>query len=427
MKRRRVLYTGVAAGALAVGAGCLGGDDDNDDDDPDENGDDGGFEALPRVEDPPNATYLPSHRDGMIALDTVTAGDFALSPMLSIPHFFWTMPGPTEVDPPADDAVHLMATVWDPETEVVIPVAVGSTIELTKDGESVSERSPWTMISQGMGFHLGDNVPIDGNGTYTATVSLESISDVRLTGELAGRFDEGATATFEFEITDEARHDLVDRIEFFDEDRWGDRDAVPPMGHGDHDDHGDHNEEHGEDGHDEEHEDHEDDEHENGDHDDHDGHADEHENGEHDHGHHDHEMPYSSLPLTEDLPGELLGEPTLDDGVYATTLLSPGSRFVDGDERYLAVSPRTPYNRCVLSQQSLSVGLEREGETVVDEELIPTLDHELNFHYGIALEDVEAGDELHIVVESPPQVSRHQGYETAFLSTGELTLEIEDG
>ncbi|WP_440764774.1 DUF7350 domain-containing protein [Natronorubrum sp. DTA7] len=415
MKRRRVLYTGVAAGALAVGAGCFGDDDGGDEGDDDEDGGDDGFDALPRVEDPPNATYLPSHRDGMIALETVTAGEFALSPMLSIPHFFWTMPGPTEVDPPADDAVHLMATVWDPDTEVVIPVAVGSTIELTKDGESVSERSPWTMISQGMGFHLGDNVPIDGNGTYTATVSLESISDIRLTGELADRFDEGVTATFEFEITDEARHDMVDRIEFFDEDRWGDRDAVPPMGQGS-DEHGDHDDEHGDGDRDDEHDNHGDsDDHEDGD-------------GDHDHGHghHDHEMPYSSLPPAEDLPGDLLGEPTLDDGVYATTVLSAGSRFVDDDERYLAVSPRTPYNRCVLSQQSLSIRLERDGETVADPELTPTLDHELNFHYGVALEDVEAGDELHIVVESPPQVSRHQGYETAFLSTGELTLEIED-
>ncbi|WP_265111859.1 DUF7350 domain-containing protein [Halosolutus halophilus] len=373
MKRRRVLSTGAAVGPLACWAGCLGGGDDDAPDGEEQRDDDRGFAAMPRVDDPPNAVYLPSHRDGRLALEAVTAGDFAVSPMLSIPHFFWTWPGPEKVDPPSGDSVHLMVSVRDPETGMVLPVDAGATIEVKKDGQVVSQPSPWTMLSQEMGFHLGDNYAIDGNGTYTATVSLGPILDVRLTGAFEGRFDERATATIEFEIDDERRQELVDRSEYFDEDRWGDREAVPPTGSG------------------------------------HDG----------------HEMPYSSLPPAEDLPGESLGEPIHDDGVYVTTLLPPGSRFVDGDERYLAVSPRTPYNDCVLPLQSLSMRLERDGELIVDPDLTATLDHELAFHYGAPIAEPQSGDELVISIDAPPQVARHQGYETAFRTTGELVIELD--
>ncbi|MFC4542171.1 hypothetical protein ACFO5R_09545 [Halosolutus amylolyticus] len=380
MNRRRVLSTGAAIGVSTCLAGCFGGDEEESDAENDPGGErgedaDGGFATMARVEDPPDAVYLPSHRDGMIGLETVRAGDVAIAPMLSIPHSFWIWPGPERVDPPPNDAVHLMVSVRDPETGTVLPVDASAAIEVSKDGAVVSDKRPWTMLSQGMGYHLGDNYRIEGNGTYTATVSLGPIADVRLTGAFEGRFDERATATIEFELDDERRQELVDRSAYFDEDRWGDREAVSPMGDG------------------------------------HDGHA----------------MPYSSLPPADDLPGTLLGEPTHDDGVYVTTLLPAGSRFVDGDERYLVVSPRTPYNDCVLPQQSLSMRLERDGETIEEADLTATLDDELGFHYGAPVAEPRAGDELVVSVDTPPQVARHQGYETAFRSTGDLSIELEEG
>lgn len=378
MNRRRVLYTGAAIGAAPFSAGCLGDDEDEpaneseSDDDSTDGDDDAGFEAMPRVDDPPEAVYLPAHRDGTVMLETETAGEFAITPMLSIPHFFWIMPGPERVDPPSGDSVHLMVAVWEPETEVVLPVDTGLTIEVSKGGSPVSNRAPWPMLSQGMGFHFGDNYEIDGNGRYTVTVTVNAMSDVRLNGEFAGRFDERATATVEFELDDETRQELVDRIELFDEDRWGSRDAVPPMG--------------GHDG--------------------------------------DREMPYSSVPPAEDLPGRLLGDPSHDDAVYATTLLTPGSRFVDGDEHYLAVSSRTPYNRCVVPQQALSLRVERGSETVAETTLRESLDHELHYYYGAPIDDLRAGDEVIVSIDTPSQASRHQGYETAFRSPGELRFEL---
>jgi len=136
-------------------------------------------------------------------------------------------------------------------------------------------------------------------------------------------------------------------------------------------------------------------------------------------------MPYSSLPEPEQLRGTLLGTPTFDDAVYATTVVEAGSRFVDGPEQYLVVSPRTPYNRCVLPQMSLSATIERADETIELGTLQPTLDHELEFHYGTAVEGLQNGDELVVSIDSVTQASRHQGYETAFTETGELRIEID--
>ena len=405
MKRRRFIYTGATAAGLGGLAGCLGGDDDTEDTDDTEgepNDDEGAFDAMPQVENPPDAVYLPSHRDGMVMLDTETVGDVAVSPMLSIPHFFWIVETGIgddytvdRVDPPEGDSVHFMATVWDTETEVVLPVDSGLSIEIEKDGQLVDSRTPWPMISQSMGFHFGDNYELDGDGEYTATISTGSMEDVRLTGEMEGRFQTSETVTVDFEMDAERRQHLVDSVELFEEDRWGDREAVPPMDHNHDDDHHD--------------DDHHDDDH-------------------HDDDHHDddHHMPYSSLPEPEHLLGDLLGTPTFDDTVYATTLVEAGSRFVEEDDQYLVVSPRTPYNRCVLPQMSVSATIERDGETIDLGSLQPTLDHDLEFHYGTPVEELQNGDELVLSIDSVTQASRHQGYETAFTETGELRVEIDD-
>jgi hypothetical protein len=58
-------------------------------------------------------------------------------------------------------------------------------------------------------------------------------------------------------------------------------------------------------------------------------------------------------------------------------------------------------------------------------ELTQTLDSELGFHYGAVL-DLAPGDELEIVVESPPQIARHAGYETAFLDMEPIRLEVPE-
>ena len=403
--RRRVLTGAALTGSLAV-AGCTSNGADGDDA-ADADADRAAVDdleddllAFPEIEDPPEAVYRPTHRERMVMLEPVFAGDYGFAPMYTYPHPFWIYTGDLEHhEPTAAEDVHLMVSVWDRETGVVVPIDASVSLELFADGELVSSTNGWLMISQQMGFHFGDNVPLDGDGRYRVDGRIAPL-DVRRTGAFEGRFDEPVEFGFEFEFDRDDLWDLVEGIEYFPEDEWGEPGALEPMDHGDHvhDDHGHHDD----------HDDH-------GDHEHHDDH------GDHEH-HDDHDVPYSALPSAEDLPGTLQGTPESGDAVLATTLLEPGSRFVDGEEWYLAVSPRTPYNRCVLPLMGLEATIGDADREPVD--LVETLDHELEYHYGAPLSSVSPGDELTITVRTPPQVSRHQGYETAFVEMPDVTLEL---
>ncbi|WP_440772798.1 DUF7350 domain-containing protein [Natronorubrum sp. DTA28] len=443
-RRTFVRSSGATAGALAL-AGCAGFGGDNSDENGagDSTGDEPNDElpapAFPEVEDPPDAVYLPTHRESMRVLEPVTAGDYTLAPMLSYPHPFWLVTGSggedevQRVDPEQSGGVHLMFVVWDDETDVILPVDTGAEIAVSLDGEQVgSPQSAWPMISQEMGFHFGDNVPLEEEGTYAVDVEIPSLS-VRTTGDLEGRFTESATATFEFEYDREFMLEVTDGVEYLDEAEWGEPGALEPMTHGEHAD-DDHN---GDD---------------DGDHD-HDGDGHDHGDGEHDndhdHGDHDHhaEIPYSALPPATAYPGTQLepvdesdepaeregDDPEADDlprsgdAAFVATLLESDSRLTDGDDRYLLVSPRTPYNRVPLADMSMRATVDREGETVTDDAMLEqTIDGEYDLHYGTSLVDVQPGDSVTIAIESPPQVARHQGYETSFFEMPPIELRVPE-
>jgi arylsulfatase A-like enzyme len=55
-----------------------------------------------------------------------------------------------------------------------------------------------------------------------------------------------------------------------------------------------------------------------------------------------------------------------------------------------------------------------------------TLDPGLGYHYGAALGDtaVESGDDLTLEVPTPPQVARHEGYETAFVDMAPVEVSL---
>lgn len=406
-------FVGASTATTLALAGCVGGDDDADDgndaadtDDPtvadgDQNGApeaDGATPDLPRVEDPPDAVYLPTHRESVVMLDTKAAGDYRLLPHFTYPHLFWLVTDDqTQEVQPVDLGVHMMFAVWDAETEQILPVDTGAEMETRLDGEVVDQRVPWPMLSQQMGFHFGDNVRLTENGTYEVEVTLNPI-DVRKTGAFAGRFDEQESTTFEFEFDAETRQQMVAGVEYLDEGRWGERDALEPMSHGhgmdDGMNHGD-----GDDGMD----------HGNGD----DG-MDGHENGEDmDHGHG--EVPSGMLPPAEEYPGQDLGVHTSGDAHFVVRYFAD-SRLAEGDAGYLLVSPRTPYNRYPLPDMALSVAGDIEGE------LVQTLDDELGHHYGRSV-TLDGGDQFDLVVESPPQIARHRGYETAFLDMPSMDVE----
>ncbi len=442
-RRTFVSRIGTAAGVIAI-AGCTGRDDDGDDDGED-------VDVAPdfvEVEEPPDGVYVPTHREAMRMLDPVAVGDVAIAPMLSYPHPFWIVAGDGEesierVEPDGGRGVHMMFTLWDRETGIVLPVDDGAELRVRRDGEQVgSPLSPWTMISQGMGFHFGDNVSLPADGTYTVEIDLPPLS-TRTTGDLAGRFEEPETATFEFEYDEAFRSEVIGGVEYFDEEVWGRRGAIEPMDHGSHDDEHSQDDDHGDHGGDDEDDGDDHGDHDGDDHGDHDGdsHDDGEDHGDHEDGHDDHghqEIPYSALPEIDAYPGTILVDPA-DGTVPEETEALPSSgdarilaTVLDADHRlseegpYLLVSPRTPYNRVPLADASLSVTIERDGSVVTETPLEQTLDSEYDLHYGTSVPAIEPGDSVTIVFESPPQVARHQGYETAFLEMESIELEVPE-
>ncbi|MDS0281183.1 iron transporter [Haloarcula onubensis] len=346
MNRRRFLAAAGLAGASVL-AGCGSVENQS-------------TRSPPLVENRPDATYYPTHSEGMKMIGTNQAGEYMVGLTYSYPHRFWTVTGTdTEQVTIRDaDSVHLMASVWDPETAMVLPVESGVSIAISADGETVAEKQPWPMVSQNMGFHYGDNYQLDGEGVYEITVRVEGMSERRL-GSFEGKFGSAGELTTNFEFARSARDDIA-----YTEhpDKQGNRAAVGLT------------------------------------------------NME--------MMPTSQVPAPEELPGELLGTKKGSDEVYAATWLS-GTDFLDSGQSYLAVSVRTPYNRVPLPMMTLDGTVDVGGETAFDDGLSPAVHPDLGYHYGGV---VEATGDPTVTVETvaPSQTSRHEGYETAFLATPTL-------
>ena len=343
MDRRRFLAAaGLAGAGLVAGCGSL---------------QEQSTRSPPLVENRPDATYYPTHSEGMKMIGMGDAGEYKVGLTYSYPHRFWTVTGTTaeQVTIRDADSVHLMASVWDPETNMVLPIQSGVSITVESDGETVADKQPWPMVSQNMGFHYGDNYQIDGEGVYDITVRVEGMTERRL-GSFSGKFGGAGELNTNWEFSRSAR----DNISYTEHpDRQGSRAAVGLM------------------------------------------------NME--------MMPTSQAPAPEDLPGELLGTAKGSDEVYAATWLTDAD-FLDSGQSYLAVSVRTPYNRVPLPMMSLDGTVDVGGETVYDDAFSAAVHPDVGYHYGAV---VEATGEPSVSVETigPSQVSRHEGYETAFLGT----------
>ncbi|WP_394346585.1 DUF7350 domain-containing protein [Halorhabdus rudnickae] len=347
MFRRQFLRAGSVLGVAAI-AGC------------------GSLESRaidvpPVLDDRPDAVYVPGHVEGMEMVGTMTVGDYAVALSYSYPHRFWTVTGDgrERTSIADDDSVHLMATVWDPQTGLVLP-DVGVSIEIMQDGSLVSQETIYAMLSQPMGVHHGANFTGLSDGeTYEVNVRVGATTS-RPTGAFAGRFTEPATATFTFTFDESAMRE----IRFERLDRAGERDALEPMSMD--------------------------------------------------------AVPTGIAPAPEELP-ERTATTMADDVRYVAALVDPPTG-VDGSGSYLAVSPRTRYNGYSLSRMGLSATLE-DGGPVTDGQLTRTIDPDLGYHYGTTVPTGDGG-ELSLTVDTPPQVARHEGYETAFFDvpTADLSL-----
>ncbi|WP_049898635.1 iron transporter [Halococcus agarilyticus] len=292
------------------------------------------------------------------------AGDYRFALMYAAPHVFWTVNGTETTRQPIEqgDSLHLMSVVWDPETGTVLP-DVGLSVEISGDGDLVSQEVIYPMLSQRMGFHYGANFALPGDGTYTVRLSVGG-TGVRRTGAFAGRFAEPASVTIEFPFTETTREQVVSPKA----PRAGEPGAIAPM-----------------------------------------------------------EMatiPSVVAPTKPELGGVFVGRATSDDAVFLVTRLSPDESPLDDGNPYLVVSARTPYNRMVLPAMALSATLKRGGSTVFEGALARTLDRDLGYHYGAAVDSARPGDRLTISVTTPPQVARHEGYENAFLDMSEMSLTL---
>jgi hypothetical protein len=355
MQRRQFLRAGAGLALAAAATGCLSRL---------------GFGtrsvgAPPVVEDPPDAVYVPSHVEGMEAVGTAEAGPYDLALTYSYPHRFWLVSGdsPNKVEIEGSDSLHLMTTVWDPETDTVLPHG-SITATITRDGERLtSGKSLWPMLSQNMGVHAGDNLALDGDGTYEVEVSVPPLP-TRRAGALRDRFGELGSAAFSLEFSQSALESIsFERLP----DRQGERDALDPMSMD--------------------------------------------------------MMPVSETPAPEDLPGTVLGEGTSGDARFVVSRLESPPAGVSGEGPYLAVSMRTPYNGYPIPQASLSAAVTRDGTTLYDGPLTATVDPDLGYHYG-AVADVQSGDGLALSVDAVPPIHRHEGYETAFMSFDELSMTV---
>ncbi|QLG29693.1 hypothetical protein HUG10_18990 (plasmid) [Halorarum halophilum] len=343
MDRRSFLRAASATGlaGTAATAGCLG------------------FELSqggvpPVLEERPDAVYYPTHVEAMEMAGMGSGGDYAVAVMYSLPHRFWNVNGESveRTDIRQDDAVHLMAAVWDPGSGKVLP-DTGLSVEILQGGDLVSQEVIYPMLSQPMGFHYGANFPLPEDGTYTVRADVGAVG-TRKTGDFREKFAEPAQIDVEFEYSESTVND----IEVRNLDNAGEPGAVEPMSMD--------------------------------------------------------MVPNSMAPETGDLPGRLLGEATSNDAVLVATVLDSPPSGVDGDGSYLAVSARTPYNRMLLPAMALDATLTRGGESVYDDALTATLDPDLSYHYGAVVDGVESGDELELTPTVQPQTARHEGYETAF-------------
>jgi uncharacterized protein involved in high-affinity Fe2+ transport len=335
--------------------------------------------APPLVEPRPAGVYVPTHVEGMGMVGGGSAGDLRVGLSYSYPHRFWTVEregdgyAARKVEIGRDDAIHLMATAFDPETGQVIPDA-GLSVEVYRDGSLVTQETIYRMLSQRMGFHYGANFPLEGDGTYEVRVAVSGVSLSRF-GAYEGRFEAPGEARVRFEYSERARNDLTYRLL---EDEQGQAGAVRPM-----------QMEMGSDGTDT--------------------------NGGSGTGADGSSGPMMPVGRASDLPGEPLGRGRVDDLELVATRVS-ADRF--GAESYLAVVARTPYNRLVVPRARIAA---RAG-SAVEGRLTPALDPELGYHYGTSAPGLTADATVEATVETPPIVARHEGYETAFLESGTTRL-----
>ncbi|WP_330633515.1 iron transporter [Halocatena halophila] len=321
------------------------------------------YAPPPLLEDRPKAVYVPTHREGMQRIDTISNGGLTLTVFYSYPHRFWTVTDTYTKKIPYDESetIHLMTTLTDGDQTVGLP-ASNLQITISNDSETVVTKRLWSMLSQNMGVHFGDNVTLAGAGTYTLDVTMDPIT-VRLAGGLSDLDPSSRTFSTTFEYDPNERDDISFRTL---SERAGDRDALTPMG----------------------------------------------------------AAQNEQLPTPESLAGSTMATLTSGDARLVVQRLESPPNGTDGDDPYLAVSARTPYNRYPLVSMRLSATVVTGEGDRTETNLAPTITPALGYHYGAPVGALSGADEITLQIKQPPQIARHEGYETAFLKMENPTVTL---
>lgn len=311
----------------------------------------------PLPENRPAEPYSPSHVEGMKMVGKATQGRYRCALAYTFPHRFWTVTGSetARVNPQDSDKVHLMVMVWDAESGVVLPGTTPN-VELTGPDGEITSLSPWEMLSQPMGVHYGDNVDLGREGRYEVSVRVPPLAVRHTTAADYG------SDPLEFSFEMDFVQDRLDDISFEDvpSDEEGSPGAVSPMDMA--------------------------------------------------------AVTSSQVPPRGEFSGSVRGVKRAGAAALLVATRESVGQFAQGSgESYLVASLRTPHNRYALSAASLTVTAERDGETVYNGRLTATLDPEMGLHYGDVVPADGAFDSVTVTVETPPQLARHEGYETAFL------------
>ena len=354
---RRELLAGIGTAGAASLAGCLGGLGGG--------GTPTGTGTAGGVGGDAEGIYVPTHRDMMQMVGMQNDGRLLVTLSYTVPHQFFLVTGTrTNQAAIADgDSMHLMVQVMDRETGVVAP-EVEPTIELSKDGERVGSNQPWPMLSQPMGFHVGDNVGASGEADWTFDVTVNASSSV-LSPDLEDVFVRRAF-TFERSFDPRSASELGLMSAG---DRAGKAGALAPM---------------------------------------------------------DMEMmTVPQQPAFDALPISVAGPQLTDDvavGVGAHG--DPAALGFDGGEAALVVATQTRYNRYPLGFMGVRATVTRGGDELFSGDLRSAVDGGLGHYYGAATPGLEAGDEVEVEIVTPPQIARHVGYERAFMQLEPLTFTL---
>ena len=317
--------------------------------------------SPPLVENRPDAVYYPTHSEGMEMVGSTTAGEYEVAAMYSYPHRFWEITG-SDTNLKQLDGGHAMhfMSVVWDPETRTVLPNASLTIELTKDGSLADQTNMYAMLSQPMGLHYGNNVEGDGDGTYTASIDIGSVPQDRV--RRTGEFRGRFADPATAELQFDYSESARDDLPYREYDDAGERAALEPM---------------------------------------------------------DMMAPSATVRPNDELPGTVRGTATSGDAVFVVTMQETVPAGIESDGRYLAVFAHTPYNRMVLPSMTLSGSL-AGGSFALE----PTLDPDLGYHYGAAVPEVADGDTLSITVDTPPQLTRHEGYEMAFLTMSDTEVQL---